>query len=48
MTTRIHRLFNLQWRLHAMQSALESLAQEIHRLVEMEAAQGTQGDSKDS
>lgn len=46
MTTRIHRLFNLQWRLHAVQTTLEDLATEIQRLVELEASQQQQGHSK--
>lgn len=46
MTTRIHRIFNLQWRLAALQTAVADLAQEIQRLVELEASQGTQQHSK--
>lgn len=45
-TTRIHRLFNLQWRLQAVQTTLEDLATEIGRLVELEASQQPQGHSK--
>lgn len=43
MSKRQHTLFNLQWRLRAMQSAVEALVHEITKLLAEEASKGEQG-----
>lgn len=46
MATMQSRLYNLQWRLLAVQNALEDLATEIQRLTEEVACKGQQEGSK--
>ena len=46
MTLLVHRIYNLQWRLQALQRALEDMAVEIDRLAKEHASQGSQEGSK--